>query len=253
MIEITAIPAFKDNYIWLLRQHHHAVVVDPGDAAPVKRFLDSQGLSLKAILITHHHADHQGGVSDLLRLAPVPVYGPAAESITGCSCPLEGGETLRVPGLDEAVQVLDVGGHTRGHLAYYLPGKLFCGDALFGLGCGKLFEGSPAQMAASLDRLAALPDDTQVYCAHEYTLLNLPFARYVEPGNEALKARGRAVEAALAQGRATVPSSLALEKATNPFLRCHAPEVVASARFRQPEAHAGADVFAVLRAWRDEF
>lgn len=253
MIEITAIPAFKDNYIWLLRQGRNAVVVDPGDASPVLQLLSRQGLTLTAILVTHHHADHQGGVAALLDHQAVPVYGPAAEHIHGCSHPLSGGECVRVPGLDESLQVLDVGGHTRGHIAYYLSGSLFCGDALFGLGCGKLFEGSPAQMAASLARLAALPDETLVYCAHEYTLLNLPFARHVAPGNTALAERAKADGAARSRGESTVPSTLALEKATNPFLRCAEPEIIASARSRDPGVKTPAAVFAVLRAWRDEF
>ena len=251
MFEISFIPAFKDNYIWLLRQGPRAFVVDPGDAAPVLARLQADGLRLEGILITHHHADHQGGIAELTAHSPAEVYAPANESITGCTRPLRGGECIEV--LGQAVSVLAVPGHTLGHLAYYAPGALFCGDTLFGAGCGRLFEGTPAQMAASLDRIAALPDDTRVYCAHEYTEMNLRFALAVEPDNAALQARVAKVQVQRAAGLPSVPSTLAEEKATNPFLRCGEATVI-----EQGLQHAAVDrsktaSFAAIRGWRNNF
>ena len=251
MFEILLIPAFKDNYIWLLVRDGRAAVVDPGDAAPVMARLEALQLRLETILITHHHADHQGGVGELVARWQPRVFGPAEESITGCTDPLSGGEAIDV--LGERVAVLAVGGHTRGHIAYYVPGALFCGDTLFGAGCGRLFEGTPAQMCASLDRLAALPDDTLVYCAHEYTEANLRFAVAVEPENAALRARVARVAALRAAGRSSVPSTLGEEKASNPFLRCNEPAVIEAAL-----AHAAVDaspvaVFVAIRSWRNNF
>ena len=251
MFEILLIPAFKDNYIWLLVRDGRAAVVDPGDAAPVMAQLEALQLRLETILITHHHADHQGGVAELVARWHPRVFGPAEESITGCTDPLSGGEMIDI--LGEHVAVLAVGGHTRGHIAYYVPGALFCGDTLFGAGCGRLFEGTPAQMSASLDRLAALPDDTLIYCAHEYTEANLRFAVAVEPGNAALRARVERVAALRAAGHSSVPSTLGEEKTTNPFLRCNEPAVIEAA-----QAHAAVDtskvaIFAAIRSWRNSF
>jgi hydroxyacylglutathione hydrolase len=253
MFDVIRIPAFKDNYIWLLRHGASAVVVDPGDAQPVLDCLAQESLSLEAILITHHHADHQGGVARLLARHPAVVFGPAAESITALSTPLRGGETFRMACLDVEFQVFAVAGHTLGHLAYYGAGCLFCGDTLFGGGCGRLFEGTPAQMAASLALLAALPDETAVYCAHEYTEANLRFALAVEPGNRRLQQRVSEVAVARAKGLPTIPSSIALEKATNPFLRCDVPEVVASARQRVAGMSDPLEVFAALREWKNTY
>ncbi|MEF8699772.1 MAG: hydroxyacylglutathione hydrolase [Candidatus Accumulibacter sp. UW26] len=253
MFDVIRIPAFKDNYIWLLRQGAAAAVVDPGDARPVLELLDSEGLSLKSILVTHHHADHQGGVAGLLAHHRAEVLGPAVESITGITRPLQGGETVHVSAIEADFQVIAVPGHTLGHLAYYGSGCLFCGDTLFAGGCGRLFEGSPAQMADSLAHLAALPDDTAVYCAHEYTEANLRFALAVEPGNRQLQRRAEEVATARARGLPTVPSTMALEKATNPFLRCGEPEVMAAARQRTPEAADRLAVFATLREWKNRF
>lgn len=253
MFDVIRIPAFKDNYIWLLRKGAAATVVDPGDARPVLEVLERESLTLASILVTHHHADHQGGVAALLAHCRAEVYGPAAESISGISRPLRGGETIHPAGCDSGFAVIAVPGHTLGHLAYYGAGCLFCGDTLFAGGCGRLFEGTPAQMAASLARLATLPDETAVYCAHEYTQANLRFALAVEPGNRYLQGRALEVAAARASGLATVPSTIACEKASNPFLRCAEPEVVASAR---QHGAGGADevaVFAALREWKNGF
>lgn len=251
MLDIDFIPAFKDNYIWLLRRGRRAVVVDPGDAAPVIARLADDGLQLDAILVTHHHADHQGGIADLLARWPVPVLGPANESITGRSLALSGGERIGVLGLE--CDVLAVPGHTAGHLAYRIPGRVFSGDTLFGAGCGRLFEGTAQQMAASLARLAALPDDTLIHCAHEYTAANLGFALAVEPDNQAIGRRIAGVEALRAAGQPSVPSTLGEEKATNPFLRCAEPAVVMAAQARRPGLSDPVDVFAELRAWKDVF
>lgn len=251
MFEVSFIPAFKDNYIWLLQRDRRAFVVDPGDAAPVIERLESDGLDLAGILITHHHADHQGGVEALLQRWPVPVFAPAAESITGCSHPLSGGESVPVLGVQ--VRVLAVPGHTLGHLAYLAGDRLFCGDTLFGAGCGRLFEGTPAQMAASLDQLAALPPATQIHCAHEYTEANLRFALAVEPDNPAIGNRVAQVAGLRAAGRPSVPSMLAEELATNPFLRCRESAVIAAALRAGAADTSPVAVFAAIRAWRNRF
>lgn len=251
MFEIVLIPAFKDNYIWLLVRDGRAAVVDPGDAAPVRERLADANLHLESILITHHHADHQGGVAELVRDWQPRVFGPADESITGRTDPLRGGEEIVV--LGQKLKVLAVGGHTVGHLAYHAPGAVFCGDALFGAGCGRLFEGTPAQMSISLGRLAALPDDTLVYCAHEYTEANLRFAVLVEPGSLALRARCARVAAARAAGRSSVPSTLREERETNPFLRCGEPAVIAAALAHGAVDRSPTAVFAAIRAWRNGF
>ena len=253
MFEVIRIPAFKDNYIWLLRKGRSAVVVDPGDASPVLDVLEREGLALKAILITHHHADHQGGISALLAQYPADVFGPAAESITALTHPLLGGESIRLDSIGADFKVLALPGHTLGHLAYLSDERLFCGDTLFGAGCGRLFEGSPAQMHDSLTRLAALPGDTAVYCAHEYTETNLRFALMVEPGNLNLRRRVDEVAVARGKGLATIPTTIELEKATNPFLRCQVPEVIASVRNRGEDASDALAVFTALRKWRNAF
>ena len=250
---VDCLPAFRDNYIWLLRRGNAAVVVDPGDAAPVEAALAEGGLRLTAILITHHHADHQGGVAALLERHEALVFGPAAESITGLSHPLMGGEVIDFPELGASFKVLSVPGHTSGHLAYVGQDCLFCGDSLFGLGCGRLFEGTPKQMSASLATLAALPERTAVYCAHEYTQMNAGFAQAVDPDNAALQQRVAEVARKRAAGLATVPSSIGLERATNPFLRCSEPALIAAARSRDATASDPVSVFAALRAWRNEF
>ena len=251
MFDVSFIPAFKDNYIWLLTQGKRAFVVDPGDAAPVRARLEADGLALEGILVTHHHADHQGGVAELTARWPAKVYAPGNESITGCTHPLSGGECIDV--LGQNVRVMAVPGHTRGHLAYYVEGALFCGDTLFGAGCGRLFEGTPEQMSASLASIAALPETTRIYCAHEYTAMNLRFAVAVEPKNAALQARVARVGELRAAGLPSVPSTLAEEKATNPFLRCQEPAGIAAALGQGAAGCEPVAVFAAIRGWRNNF
>ncbi|MBL8450748.1 MAG: hydroxyacylglutathione hydrolase [Dechloromonas sp.] len=251
MLEISFIPAFRDNYIWLLVRGERAVVVDPGDAEPVAGHLRKHGLVLEAILITHHHGDHQGGVEALAARWQPAVFGPASESITGCNRPLCGGERITV--LDETFDVMAVPGHTLGHLAYVMTGAAFVGDTLFGAGCGRLFEGTPEQMVASLRRLTQLPAATRLYCAHEYTAANLEFAAAVEPANGAIVRRRARVAELRARGAATVPLDLAEERETNPFIRCTRPEVIRAAQARNPGASDPVAVFAAIREWKNEF
>ncbi|WP_296945773.1 hydroxyacylglutathione hydrolase [uncultured Massilia sp.] len=258
-LSVLTVPAFKDNYLWIIHDGANAAVVDPGDAEPILQALQAHGLALTAILLTHHHADHIGGVARLLEHASVPVFGPRNDGIDAVTHPLGEGERVSVPGLDLALSVLDVPGHTLGHIAYVreTPGAhwLFCGDTLFGAGCGRLFEGTPAQMAASLAKLAALPDDTLVYCAHEYTLSNLRFAEAVEPGNVALKMRVENDSRMRGTNLPTVPSNIAIEKATNPFLRATEPGIVASlvAAGRLAPGGDAVAAFAALREWKNVF
>ena len=256
-LSVLTLPAFKDNYLWLAHDGCNAAIVDPGEAAPVKAALAAHKLRLTAILLTHHHADHIGGVPALLQDYDVPVFGPRNDGIACVTHPLGQGERIDVPGLDLALEVQDVPGHTLGHIAYVRredgANWLFCGDTLFGAGCGRLFEGTPQQMMASLTRLAKLPDDTLVYCAHEYTLSNLRFAQAVEPDNAALDARVAHDSATRAAGRPTIPSTIGLEKATNPFLRHGAPRIVQSlleAGRLKPGA-SQVDTFAALREWKN--
>ncbi|HVY05680.1 MAG TPA: hydroxyacylglutathione hydrolase [Burkholderiales bacterium] len=253
-VTIVPIRAFQDNYVWCLRKNSVAVVVDPGDADPVLDYLSAQRLELAAILTTHHHGDHVGGNAKLLSKYNVPVFGPARESIPHVTHRLREGDQIDVPGVGLLLSVLDVPGHTAGHIAYFGQGLLFCGDTLFSCGCGRLFEGTAAQMHASLSKFAALPGDTLVYCAHEYTLSNLRFARAADPGNPAVAEREADARAALAAGNPSLPSTIASELAANPFLRSHAASVIESA-----SRHAGrsltspVEVFAALRKWKDGF
>lgn len=250
------IPAFADNYLWLVHDGRHAIVVDPGDAQPVIQTLQQLGLQLQAILVTHHHADHIGGVDELRNTTQAPVYGPAFEKIPEPLTRLSAGDKVSALGLE--FSVLDVPGHTAGHIAFYTPdfeGKplLFCGDTLFSGGCGRLFEGTPAQMLASLDQLAALPGNTRVCCTHEYTLSNLRFARAVEPDNQALLNYFGECEAQRARNLPTLPSSMALELEINPFLRSRQPQVAAAVQKINPAARDEAAVFAALREWKNQF
>ena len=257
-LSVLAVPAFNDNYLWLIHDGRHAAVVDPGDAQPILAALDAHGLTLAAILLTHHHADHVGGVQTLLRHFDIPVFGPAGEDIAGVSQKLSEGDTAVVPQLGLTLSVLEVPGHTSGHIAYVAHGQpwLFCGDTLFAGGCGRLFEGSPAQMVDSLGKLSGLPGDTQVYCAHEYTVANLRFALAVEPDNPELVARMASEQAKRARQQATVPSTIALEIATNPFLRYRQPAIVASLQASGRIDGQQADpveAFAALREWKNNF
>ncbi|MEM9056594.1 MAG: hydroxyacylglutathione hydrolase [Pseudomonadota bacterium] len=259
MLDILRVGAFSDNYIWLVRapsDKDRVVAVDPGDAAPVLDALHGHGLSLAGILITHHHWDHTNGVEALLANARVPVFAPADENapVAGCTAPVRHGDTAAFPDLNLSFAVLAVPGHTAGHIAYHGHGAVFCGDALFSAGCGRLFEGTPEQMLGSLRRLAALPDETLAYCGHEYTASNLRFAAAVEPDNAAVTRHAGHVAALRREGEASLPTTIALERQINPFLRCDEAAVRDAA-----EAQAGrtlADttaVLATLRQWKDNF
>lgn len=253
MLEVVPLQAFKDNYIWTLRNATHAAVVDPGEAGPVLDYLAREKLTLCAILATHHHADHVGGIAEILEKHRAPVYGPKGEPIDTLTAPVGGGDAVRVPELGATFEVLAIPGHTRAHIAYYGVESLFCGDTLFACGCGRVFEGTPEQMHASLSRLAALPDATKVYCGHEYTLANIAFARKIEPANAALAARERAAQALRDAGRPTLPSTLGEERATNPFLRVAEPAVVESAnQYLGARAASPAAVFAAIREWKNK-
>lgn len=259
MLDARPIPAFSDNYIWLLTNgNEEAFVVDPGDARPVLDALERDRLKLAGILVTHHHPDHVGGVDALLsHCGQLTVYGPARSPATCINRPLDDGDRLEILGL--AVDVIAVPGHTLDHIAYFFPDtggapSLFCGDTLFAGGCGRVFEGDPEMMHASLQRLAALPAETRVYCAHEYTMANLRFARAVEPDNETLQERERRDAAKRERDEPTVPSTVALELATNPFLRCAEGSVRGAAmRESGTAARSDADVFAAIRGWKDNF
>jgi hydroxyacylglutathione hydrolase len=256
-MNLIPLPAFQDNYLWLLHDGQRALVVDPGDAQPVRSFLAANGLKLDAILVTHHHADHTGGVDALRDETGARVYGPVRERIPEPFDALAEGDTIDALGL--RFVVFDVPGHTAGHIAYYtddIEGDplVFCGDTLFSGGCGRLFEGTPAQMVHSLAKLATLPGETRVCCTHEYTLGNLKFATAVEPGNAQLNHYRQQCEARRSRGEPTLPSTIALEKEINPFLRARQPAVT-----RAAHGYDGADegdevaVFAALRQWKNEF
>ena len=253
-LEVIALPAFRDNYIWLLAgPGGDCIVVDPGDAAPVLEAA-SRGLRPVAVLLTHHHADHVGGVEALLDAFPVPCHGPDDPRVPAAAIRVGDGDRVQVPALGASFEVIAVPGHTRSHIAFHGAGLLLCGDTLFSLGCGRLFEGSPAQMLASLDRLAALPGDTRVLCAHEYTEANGRFAREAEPVNPDRDQRLDEVRGQRARGEPSLPVSLASERACNPFLRVDAPGVRESIgrRLGRPPRDR-LETFAELRAWKDGF
>lgn len=257
MLEVTPVRAFADNYIWLIHgatDRSRVVAVDPGDGPAVERALQERGLSLAALLVTHHHRDHTGGVEGLVARFGIPVFGPARESIPGTPRPLGEGDEVTLAELGLGFRVMDVPGHTAGHIAYVGHGAVFCGDTLFSGGCGRLFEGTPAQMLDSLTRLADLPRATRVYCTHEYTMNNLRFARVADPGNAATAAYEEACMQKRNRDEPTLPSTIGLEREINPFLRCEDANVKQAA-----ESHAGrrlmdtAAVFAAVRQWKDQF
>lgn len=257
MLCVHPVKAFNDNYIWVLANPdtQQAVVVDPGDSEPVRSFLDERGWVATAILATHHHPDHVGGIPALARPG-LPIMGPAREKIPGRTQGVEDNTRFVLPGLGVHVEVLDIPGHTLGHVAFYIPviGALFCGDTLFGAGCGRLFEGTAEQMHHSLQRLAALPGETQVYCGHEYTLANLAFALQVEPENHHIIQRLEADRARIAHGEPTLPSRMEVEQRTNPFLRVNDAAVrTAAEHHAQRQLDNGTAVFAALRHWKDNF
>ncbi|MGK0674332.1 MAG: hydroxyacylglutathione hydrolase [Halothiobacillaceae bacterium] len=254
-MRITPLPAFDDNYIWLLHDGTDTAVVDPGDARPVIDYLDGQSLHLNAILLTHHHGDHTGGARELAERYGAVIFGPPSERIDDIRRPLEDGETVDLGQLGQW-QVMATPGHTLDHIAYYSQeaGALFCGDTLFGAGCGRLFEGTPRQMQNTLEKIRALPDDTLIYCGHEYTEDNLRFAVLAEPGNQAIRDRIETTRAQRERGEPTVPSTLRLEKATNPFLRWDSPELRRRVAERSGQDIAKPDaMFAAIRAWKDAF
>lgn len=258
MPSVERIAAFSDNYLWLAHDGRDALVVDPGDAAPVLDALQRLKLRLRAILVTHHHPDHVGGIARLLSEHAVPVYGPAAEvaRVPQIDHPLQHGDrvSLAAPALDFAV--LGVPGHTLGHIAYHCAAQrwLFCGDTLFASGCGRLFEGTPEQMHDSLSRLAALPDETLVYCAHEYTASNMAFACAVEPDDAELLAERARITALRQRDEASVPTTIARERRFNPFLRSQVPAVAQAAAQQAGNPLASStEVFAALRRWKDGF
>lgn len=251
MFDITAIPALRDNYIWTIHNDQYAAVVDPGEAAPVLAFLNARGLRLTAILCTHRHADHTGGIAELREVYNVPVYGRRHPGNPLITHDLHEGDQVKLDALGVVFDIIEIPGHLDDHLAFTAPGILFCGDVLFGAGCGRNFEGTLAQLLHSLQRLAQLPGDTRVYCAHEYTAANLRFALACEPHNPDVQRRIEQVAQQHAANLPTLPSSIALEKATNPFLRCAQPELIRTLQQRGLADTSELGVFTALREWRN--
>lgn len=253
MLNITAIPALRDNYIWAIHDQQHVIVVDPGAAAPVRNFVEGHGLQLTAILCTHRHWDHVGGISELRAVYNVPVYGRRHPQNPHITDPLAEGDHLALNTPDVHFEIWETPGHLQDHIVFITAGAVFCGDILFGACCGKNFEGSLEELRHSLQRLATLPDDTLVYCAHEYTEYNLPFALRCEPDNPALQQRMVDTVRLRQNGQPTVPFTIGLEKATNPFLRCTNPELLATLRQRGLQDLREPAVFAALTEWRTQF
>ncbi len=265
LTKISYIKAFSDNYIWAINHQKTKAValVDPGDGAACIDFLEQNQLSLSAILITHHHADHTGGIKDLVAYCqknnwPLTIYGPANENISHCNVKLTENDIVNLTDVNVTFQVIYLPGHTAGHIAYFANDSgepmLFCGDTLFSGGCGRLFEGSAEQMLNSLKKLSNLPEETKVYCAHEYTQANLKFALTVEPKNEALISYNNRVNDLRSKKLSTIPSSIKVEKQINPFLRCHQTSLYASAKqFDAATTEKELDTFTTIRRWKDQF
>ncbi len=256
MLEIIPLPALKDNYIWLLKNtiSRHVAIVDPSEAEPVLNVIKSEGLIPIAIMITHHHWDHVGGISGITEQFDIPVYTPKTESVVGSTNPVGEGDVVALTELSLNLKILDVPGHTSGAVAYYTDAMVFSGDTLFTAGCGRMFEGTPPQMHASLSKFKTLPDSTLLYCGHEYTVANLKFAAKVEPNNVAIQRRLQLAEETRKSNHPTVPATLAEEKETNPFLRCEERDVISAAsHFSAKKLNETADVFAAVRQWKDHF
>ena len=260
-LQLHPIPIFSDNYVWCLSNDRLAYVVDPGDAGPVMEYLSAQALELAGILITHHHWDHVNGIAELVNAYPeVDVWGPAKESIPHCSKPVSGGDSVATA-LGLSLEVIDIPGHTAGHIGYFspdsgsLPGPLlFCGDTLFSAGCGRLFEGTPEEMFSSLSSIASLSKNLIICCTHEYTSANLAFAQAVNPANEHVAEHVKAVAALRANGKPSLPSSIELELKINPFLRVSDPDIVnqLTKKYGKPPL-SDEESFAMLRSWKDNF
>ena len=251
-IQIEAIKAFSDNYIWAVHDGRHCVIVDPGESSGTLAFLDRHQLRLAGLLLTHHHHDHVGGVDEIRALPPAPAWGPDDPRMPRSLRLVGEGDSVAIDELDLAFSVLETPGHTTSHIAFHGHGLLFCGDTLFSAGCGRLFEGTPAQMQDSIDKFAALPDSTRVYCAHEYTESNCSFARKVEPENPALAERCEQVAELRKHDRVTLPSTIGAEKSFNPFMRTRDRAVISAAQRREPgRADSPSAVFGVIRRWKD--
>jgi hydroxyacylglutathione hydrolase len=253
MFNITAIPAFQDNYIWAIHNAQHAVVVDPGDAAPVQEFLTAQHLKLTAILCTHRHNDHIGGIAKLRGEYHVPVYGRSHPNNLHITNDLREGGQVVIAEFSLTFNIIEIPGHLDDHIAFFNSEILFCGDVLFGAGCGRNKEGTLMQLHQSLQRLSQLPDETRVYCAHEYTAANIQFALACEPNNLALKERFLTTQKVRAANLPSLPSSIALEKTTNPFLRCNSPEIIHILQQRGLHDTSKLGIFTALREWRNVF
>ncbi len=255
MLTVYPITAFDDNYIWLIgnQQHPQVAIVDPGDGERVIAYCRSHNLTPVAILITHHHSDHTGGIAAITQQFEIPVYGPAHENITGVTHPLTEGEQITISEIAAKFQVIDTPGHTAGHIIYYGHQRLFCGDTLFAGGCGRVFEGTAAQMQHAMEKIRALPDKTLIYCAHEYTLANLAFAQVAEPDNGAITQRLQQVQQLRTEKISTVPSQLSVEKQTNPFLRWDNPALIkAASDYSKRALTHPVEVFAAVRKWKDD-
>tara|TARA_R110002050_G_scaffold268113_1_gene410089 strand:+ start:143552 stop:144322 length:771 start_codon:yes stop_codon:yes gene_type:complete len=256
MLTIQAVPAFNDNYIWFIQEpvSKDLLIVDPGDSQTVIDAIEQQKLNPVAILITHHHSDHVAGVGELVNYYDIPVYGPKSEAIPHLTHPLAVRDGLIINTAFPAIRVLDVPGHTKGHIAFLIDDNLFCGDTLFGAGCGRLLGGTAKQLHASLQLIASLPEQTKIFCAHEYTQANLRFAALVEPDNSAIKRRIGDTNLLLMNGQPSLPSLLSLELKTNPFLRCLQPDVILAAHhFSGQQLDSAEAVFTTLRSWKDQF